>query len=185
MKRHFYISDNLPQLDTVEAELESQGFLNSQIHVYTNDDAGVDMLKHLHNMEAVLKKDVVYGTVRGAILGLLVGLIVLGMAWMTGWYATVTWVPFVFLAIVVLGFCTWEGGFLGIQEMHRDFRRFEDAIGNGRHIFFVDAADDQAATLDRVVSQHGNLVSAGVGSPTPALVVKAQEKWKEFLHVMP
>ena len=185
MKRHYFISDDLDDLEAVEEELEAQGLVTPQIHVYTNDDAGVDQHEHLHNMEAVLKKDVVYGTEKGAVVGVIAAALVIGVAYFMGWPETVTWVPFIFLAIVLLGFCTWEGGFLGIQEMHHDFKRFKDDIAAGKHIFFVDIDDEQQSILERVVSAHPRLEMAGTGSATPKAVVGAQKKLNDFMQSMP
>ena len=53
MKRHYFISDNLDDLDRIEVELERRGVNKPQIHVLSRDDAGVDTHKHLHNIEAV------------------------------------------------------------------------------------------------------------------------------------
>ena len=65
MKRHYFISDNLDDLARVEGELETAGVTTEQIHVLSNDDAGTT-LKRLHEVEAVLRKDVVHGTELGA-----------------------------------------------------------------------------------------------------------------------
>ena len=185
MKRHYFISDDLDDLESVEEELEAKGLATPQIHVYTNDDAGVDQHEHLHNMEAVLKKDVVYGTEKGAIVGVIAAALVVGVAYFMGWPETVTWVPFIFLAIVLLGFCTWEGGFLGIQEIHHDFRRFKDDLAAGKHVFFVDIDDEQLPILEGVVSAHPRLQMAGTGSATPKAVVGVQKKWSDFMQSMP
>jgi hypothetical protein len=37
--------------------------------------------------------------------------------------------PFIFLAIIALGFSTWEGGFYGIQSPNFHFSKFEDVLG--------------------------------------------------------
>jgi hypothetical protein len=42
------------------------------------------------------------------------------------------------LAIVLLDFCTWKGGSIGIQKPNHNFARFEQALSDGKHIFFVD-----------------------------------------------
>jgi len=49
MKRHFYISDDLDDLDRIEVELEARGVHKPQIHVFSKDDTGVDAHDHLHN----------------------------------------------------------------------------------------------------------------------------------------
>jgi hypothetical protein len=55
MKRHYYIGDNLEDMASAERGLEAAGISTPQIHVLSNDDAGVE-LSHLHEVEAVLKK---------------------------------------------------------------------------------------------------------------------------------
>jgi len=56
MKRHYYISDDLDDLEVVERDLEAAGVTTPQIHVLSEDDAGLDA-HHLHKVEAVLKRD--------------------------------------------------------------------------------------------------------------------------------
>ena len=184
MKRHYFIGDNLDDLEKVEDELEQAGVTTPQIHVLSEDEAGLDTHK-VHRVEPVLKKDVVHGTERGAVIGVIGAALILGLAWMSGITETYTWVPPIFLAIVVLGFCTWEGGLIGIQEPHVDFRRFQDELGNGKHVLFVDVEPGQESVLRRVVDQHPSLRSAGEGAATPRVVVRAQDRFTEFMKVAP
>ena len=58
MKRHFYISEDLDDLEQVEQELVSGGVETPHIHVLSENDADVEN-HHLHEVEAVLKKDIV------------------------------------------------------------------------------------------------------------------------------
>jgi hypothetical protein len=185
MQRLYYISDDLDDLDHVEYELEKAGVAAPQIHVLSRDDAGVAMRPHLTPVEAVLKKDVVRGTEIGAVIGLVCAGLVLGIAYVAGLTASVGWLPFAFLAIVVLGFCTWEGGLFGIQEPHQDFVRFQRDLDAGRHVFFVDITPEQEAVLARIVSQHPGLQAAGSGQPTPEVVVEARKKFNNAMQVLP
>ena len=185
MKRHYYISDDLDELERVEMELEAQGISTPQIHVLSLADAEVARHKNLHPVESVLKKDVVHGTNLGALVGVVAAIVVLAAAYIAGWPETVTWVPFVFLSIVVLGFCTWEGGLIGIQEPHHDFKRFNNALKRGKHVFFVDIAPEQENILNKVMPAHSSVRPAGEGSATPGFVVRGREKWDEFVEVMP
>ena len=93
--------------------------------------------------------------------------------------------PAIFLAVVVLGFCTWEGGLIGIQEPHVDFKRFDEDLKAGRHVLFVDVDPEQEETLRRITSQHPKLSAAGEGTATPRVVVKAQEKFSDFMKTAP
>ncbi len=173
MKRHYYISDDLDDLEAIERQLESAGVTTPQIHVLSEDDAGLEE-HHLHKVEAVLKKDVVHGTELGAVIGVIAAGLILAIAYYSGLTETYTWVPAIFLAVIVLGFCTWEGGLIGIQNPHVDFRRFQADLDAGKHILFVDVEQDQESILQQVTSEHPKLQNAGEGSSTPSLVVKAQ-----------
>ena len=184
MKRHYYISDDLDDLEVVESDLESAGVTTPQIHVLSEDDAGLDE-HHLHKVEAVLKKDVVHGTELGALVGVVAAAAVLAIAYFSGLTETYTWVPAIFLAVILLGFCTWEGGLIGIQEPHVDFKRFQDDLKAGRHVLFVDVDAEQEETLRSIVDQHPRLTPAGEGAATPKVVVKAQEKFSDFMKVAP
>jgi hypothetical protein len=184
MKRHYYISDDLDDLEIVEQDLESAGVTTPQIHVLSEDDAGVET-HHLHKVEAVLKKDVVHGTELGALVGAAGAVIILVLAWFSGLTETYTWVPAIFLAVIVLGFCTWEGGLIGIQEPHVDFKRFENDLHAGRHVLFVDLDSDQESALHAVVRNHPKLRAAGEGGSTPRMVVRLQDRWSRFMKLAP
>lgn len=184
MKRHFYVSSDLDDLELVERDLEAAGVTTPQIHVLSEDDAGIEQ-HHLHNVEAVLKKDVVHGTEMGFLVGVIAGAAILLLAWFSGLTETYTWVPPIFLSIIVVGFCTWEGGLIGIQEPHTDFQRFQGQLQEGKHILFVDVPVDQEQILHSVVSQHSQLEEAGEGASTPGWVIGAQQKWAKFVQVAP
>lgn len=173
MKRHYFISDDLDDLEAVERQLEDKGVTTPQIHVLSNDDTGLDE-HHLHKVQGVLKRDVVHGTELGALVGVLGAVAILTLAWVTGLAETYTWVPPIFLSIIVLGFCTWEGGLIGIGEPNVHFRRFQDDLAAGKHILFVDLDPAQEPILQQVVAEHPKLQSAGEGESTPKIVVMAQ-----------
>ncbi len=143
------------------------------------------MRPHLHPVEAVLKQNVVRGTEIGALIGVVGAGLVLSVFYFSGLAETVTWVPGIFLSIIVLGFCTWEGGLFGIQEPHADFVRFQDDLKAGKHIFFVDVEPEQEAALARVVANHPRLHSAGEGKSTPKIVVDAQKKFHNAMETLP
>lgn len=184
MKRKYFISDDLADLELVERDLENAGLSTPQIHVLSEDDAGLQN-HHLHEVEAVLKKDVVHGTELGAIVGVIAAFLIIGSAWITGFSETYTWVPAIFLAVIALGFCTWEGGFIGIHKPHADFERFQGALHAGKHVLFVDITPEQDAILQRVSQAHPKLEAVGEGSATPGWVVGAQKQWDKFIETAP
>ena len=184
MKRHYYISDDLDDLEVVEQQLEAAGVSTPQIHVLSKDDSGVQQ-RRLNPVESVLKKDVVKGTTLGAAVGAIGAAAVLLVAWKTGLTETYTWVPAIFLSVIILGFCTWEGGLIGIQNPHADFKRFQADLSQGKHILFIDADPDQESILSNVVTAHPKLQTAGEGASTPRWVVTAQNTFVRFIHLAP
>ena len=185
MQRHYYISDDLNDLATIEHELQQQGVLTSQFHVLSENDAAVEK-HHLHAIEPVLKKDVVRSTEVGAILGLGGASLVLIVSYLMQWHLTaVGWLPFIFCALVTLGFCTWQGGLIGIQLPNHQFRRFQDMLSKGLHVFFVDIEQKQEDILKGIIDRHPNLQFAGTGRATPSWIVKGQDKFSHVMKVMP
>jgi hypothetical protein len=132
MLRHYFISNSLDDLELFEEQLESAGVSTLQIHVLSASDADVQSHEHLHNVRSFMKSDLVHSTTRGAVVGLAAFVLVLAVAYFAGWTQTAAgWVPFIFLAVMLLGFCTWEGGLSGIQRPNHNFTRFEQALKDG------------------------------------------------------
>jgi hypothetical protein len=185
MLRHYYISDDLDDLQAIETELKAKGVCTPQIHVLSENDAEVEK-HHLHAIEAVLKQDVVHSTTLGAVIGLIGASTLLVVTYLVDWHMTAAgWLPFGFLAIIILGFCTWEGGLIGIQIPNRQFKRFQKLLKQGKHIFFVDLDAEQESILAEIVEQHPRLKLAGTGPATPGWVVYGQEKFNKVMKSLP
>ena len=56
MNRHYYISDNLDDLETIEYELEASGINSEQIHVLSKKVADVEE-HHLHEVNSLMEQD--------------------------------------------------------------------------------------------------------------------------------
>lgn len=185
MKRHYYISDDLDELEDLSKELLEENITTPQFHVLSNDDAGVKR-HNLHEVEAVLKQDVVHSTELGAVIGLALATVVLGGADLLGLTETAAgWIPFIFLAIVILGFCTWEGGLIGIQIPNYQFVRFKEVLDRGKHVFFVDVDKSQEAQLAKVINRHPHLQLAGMGEATPRWIIRGHDNYTSFMKMMP
>ena len=184
MDRYFFISGDLDDMDTVEKELENAGVSTAQIHVLSKDDEGVAR-RGLHEVHAFMQTDVVRSSIKGAILGVLAAALVLVFAYYSSATDSVGWLPFVFLSVVLLGFCTWEGGFFGFQVPNAQFKQFEEVLAQGWHVFFVDVNERQLAVLQGVTDRHRGLKPAGIGSSTPHWVIGWQNNFRKFVHWAP
>jgi len=179
MKRFYYISDDLDDLEAVERELEDSGISTPQIHVLSDNDAGVEE-HHLNQVASFLKKDVVHSTEIGFVLGMGAACIVVAVSHFSGIAHEVGWAPFILLAIVALGFVTWEAGLIGIQTPNVHFRRFEEALNEGKHILFVETDRDDEEALRKVLSRHVKLEPAGIDTSHSKWVITAQRSWQRF-----
>jgi hypothetical protein len=183
MQRHYFVSDNLDDLEVFEEQLEAAGVATAQIHVLSRNDAEVHQHHHLHEVESFMKKDIVRWTVRGALVGICGAAFVLAVAYSAGWTQTaIGWTPFIFLAVMLLGFCTWEGGLFGIQTPNHNFARFDTALNDGKHVFFVDLEPQQEAVLETVLKSHPQVELAGTGPSTQHWLITLQQKAVMIRH---
>lgn len=180
MKRHFYISNDLDDLELLEKQLENVGISAAHSHVLSLDDAEVAAHPNLNEVEAVLRTDVVHSTKIGAIVGIIAATLMLYVVALTGWAEQTTWIPFVFLYVAMTGFFTWEFGFIGIQRKNNRFARFEKALKHGKHVFFVDIEPEKDHLLADIVRKHPRIKRAGDGPSVPQWFVQMQEKFNFF-----
>ena len=184
MKRYFYLSNDLDDLEVIESQLEEQGVSTPQIHVISRDEAGLDQHK-LHQVHQWFQTDVVHSTLIGAVIGLLVALAIIIVGFLAGLAAAIGWMPFIFLSIVLLGFCTWEAGFIGTQLPNRHLKKFSAALESGKHLLMVDVEADEEKILKRVASAHSTLQPAGVGGGQPKWSIFAQKKARDYVEWAP
>lgn len=183
MLRHYFISNSLDELEVFEEQLEAAGVSTPQIHVLSRNDAEVERHRHLHEVQSFMKQDIVHSTERGAVVGVCAFVLVLAVAYSAGWTETAAgWMPFIFLAVVLLGFSTWVGGFLGIGKTNRNFVRFESALSDGKHVFFVDLEPRQEAVLEKLLKSHPQVESAGTGSSAPHWLIALQQRSGMIRH---
>lgn len=180
--RHYFICDNLDDLDRLHEQLESGGMSPARIHVLSNDEVGVAKHIHLHEVRSLLRRDVINAAVIGAIFGILGAAGLLAVAWLMGLPAgEAGWTPYLFLAIVILGFCTWEGGFFGFQEPNRRYRQFRAALDEGKHVFFVDFDKQQEPTVERLTRQYPGLSLHTMEPGTPGWIMSGYDRFIAFL----
>lgn len=184
MRRHYFISDDLGDLKQIEQELRNRGIDTPHIRVLSRDDAGVQR-HELPEVSDFMKKDVVRATTRAAVVGVVAAALVLVVSYLFGWPAAWGWTPFVFLAIVVLGFITWEGGLWGIQEPNALVRRFDAVLDDGKHILFVEVTKEDEAILRSVADDHQRLQEAGQEHTRTEWRVAAEKGWRRFVRWAP
>lgn len=180
--RHYFISDNLDDIDLLDEQLEGEGLSWAQIHVLSNDDVGVARHIHLHEVTSLLRQDVIHSAQVGAIVGFLGALLIILVAYafelptgMSGW------VPYAFLAVAVFGLSIWEGGLFGIQEPNHHFRQFQTALDQGKHVFFVDLDEAQERILSNSLEGHPTLKLQSLEAGSPHWLIASYDRVIGFL----
>jgi hypothetical protein len=175
LKRSYFTGPSLDDLELFEEQLEGAGIPTPQIHVLSWDDASVAGHPHLHEVQSFMKLDVVHKSILGAVVGSGLAATILLMAFSFELANTSAgWIPSVFLSVIILGFSTWLGGFIGIQTRNYKFTRFEKILMEGRHVFFVDLKPDQEKILEQILKIHQNLERAGTEDGPPQWLMSLQ-----------
>jgi len=181
MLRHYFISSDMDDLELVEEQLEAAGIPTPQIHVLSLDDTEAENHHHIHDVQSLMKRDLIHSGEYGAMIGAVIAASVLILAYLLEWHTSPAgWIPFIFLAIICLGFFTWEGGLWGIQNMNVRFKRFQKTLEDGKHVFFVDLEPTQEQILTNVIRAHPTMEEAGTGTASPHWIVIWQGRLKRF-----
>ncbi len=185
MKRFYFLSDNLDELEAVEDALEARGLNQLQIHVLSQSDADVER-RRLHRVFDFLRNDVVHSGIFGAFLGAIVFTLIIAAVHFSGLAHTPAgWVPYLFLALVLFGFCAWEGGLRGIQEPNHRLARFQTALRDGKHLLFVDVDHNEEKILQQVITFHPQVQMAGSEKSGPHWMVTWRQKTIDFVRALP
>ena len=162
MNRHYYFTEDLDELQAVENDLEESGVAASQIHVLSDKEVGAQAF-NMDEVESLIKRDMGHNPIKSVFVGLVYASLVLVLAWLSGLPATLTWVPFALLAIVVFGFCTWDGGLLIKRNSDQDLQLVQNVLHQGRHVLLVDVDDRQEMMLHNIMAFHPEMEMAAAG----------------------
>ena len=172
MNRHYFVSGNLDELENISRELESKDITALQTHVLTLDDAAL-VGRGLHQVPSFMKSDAVRSALKASLLVILV-------AYLMDLPEQVGWLPFIFLAVVLMGFITWEGGMWGVQEPNAHFKRFQEVLAEGKYVFYVEVKEDQESALKLVIDNHPDLEHAGTEAVPTDLVLSVESGVSKF-----
>lgn len=137
MIRLFYLTDSLEAAAQASQTLHDAGISDWNFHVLSSDESGI-YRRHLHGATAWQKNDILRCGERGAMAGLLVGILVtLLMVFLAPgaglWPLTAVGVCIVFTLVG-----TWLGGMWGLQIENHQIARFHNDIAAGKYLIMVD-----------------------------------------------
>lgn len=184
MNRYYYINDDLDILEKLHNDLQARGVDSERIHLLSDQDAQVST-RHMNEVEPLAKKDMVRAGLVGALVGVVLAFIILVVALVAGLMDTVWAVPILFLAVVILGFCVWEGGLIGAHHPHPEVKRFQEHLANGQHVLFVDVEEREMASMSEAVAAYPQVKPAGTGKSEPGIFVRLRRSYHDLIHSLP
>ncbi|WP_096087811.1 NAD/FAD-utilizing enzyme [Agaribacterium haliotis] len=143
-----YLTDDISELDAAEHDLEANGIPRSHIHVLSCDDKA--LASHdLPPFSEWAKRDIAYYAARGAFFGAAFASMILLAGLLIGTAHAAAWFALSFLALGVMGFCTWEGGLVGVTQLNHKFENYKQEIAQGEHLIVVNVDNEEQERVAR------------------------------------
>ena len=137
MSKLKYMTSDIDELKAAEDDLEANGIPRSHIHILSENENELRK-RDLPIYSDWSKRDITYYGLRGALVGLILSGLIIGAALFYGVNDSVGWAIVGFVAAASMGFCTWEGGLMGVQRLNHEFDRYREALHQGEHLLVVD-----------------------------------------------
>jgi len=181
MLRHYYILDSIDELEVIKRELKSNGIDKPQIHTLKNSDVSLGH-NHLYDVDNSLKQGLIKTENIGATIGIIATATILLVTYLLGWHnGPLGGMPIILFALLVLAFCTWEGGHIGLQLPNINSKLFKQSLDNGKTILFIDVEQQQELIINKIMISHPTLKPEGITAATPEWLRRQQKKFQGLL----
>jgi hypothetical protein len=156
MKCLYFLASSLSCTQDVSDDLHRAGVSDFYLHVISRDESGLKK-QQIHSSNYLETLDVIRDGAIGALLGLIIGLLGIGLLMYFRPFGPDVQVPtLVYAALVALATLlgAWEGGLIGIASENRKLRRFSTAIDAGRYLILVYVRRRQEHTVRRMMKER-------------------------------
>ena len=142
-RRLYYLADNIETVDQVANLLQRQGVTGWNFHVLSRDEAGL-YKHHLHSATPLHSRDVLRFGERGALFGLIAGIVISLVAIsMFEYLQSRMLIGGIVITALVTLHGAWIGGMAGLATENHKIKRFHRDIDNGKFLLMIDV--DSAA----------------------------------------
>lgn len=155
MPQLHYLTSNIQELNAAEHDLENNGIPRKHIHIFSLNDQQLTAL-NLPTYSEWSKRDITYYGFLGLLLGacLCICLILMSAFW--GLTSSTGWSIIAFVGLGTIGFCTWEGGLIGVNKLNHHLKPYKHALDQGAILLVVDVDDAKEEFRARyTVESHG------------------------------
>lgn len=137
-KRLYYVARTLQEADAMHEILRNSGIGDWNYHVVSKDDVGVYKY-HFHAANPLQANDVIRQGERGAVIGLVAGLLVaLVITGVFNYFPEHRVITFLVVTAVVMAHGIWTGGMVGLAQPNSKLRRYRAELEAGHYLFVVD-----------------------------------------------
>ncbi|MDX1589621.1 MAG: hypothetical protein R3296_11850 [Oleiphilaceae bacterium] len=152
MKRLFYLVDNIDSVESISRDLHREGVTDWRFHVLGKNEAGL-YTRRLHSANIFEKSDLIRYLERGAMIGGLIGLLLVTAGMVTGYppMSGGAWLALFLFCVVA---AAWIAGFGGISAENYKVRPFHDAIERGEYLVLVDVPKKHDEAMRRLMAKN-------------------------------
>ena len=164
MQRLYYLTHDIQSAERACSELNQMGISDSHLHVLSRDEEGLKK-HHLHAATPIHELDILRYGERGFVLGAVLSAVVITLVnAYTTWFQMFGAIAVLSMVLLIVGFMTWLGGFVGVQSENYKIRRFHNDIVAGAYLLMVDVFPRQREGVEQLMLKHTNVVNAGEDS---------------------
>ncbi len=151
MKQHHYLFDSLDDLQRACNDLEFIGVEHQYLHVAYASHLSLEK-RHLNDMGFWRESDLLHTALRGLIVGIIAS-VATGAA-LLQWLGNseLGLVVSGFVSLIVLGFCTWVGGMIGVSHDNWRVSPYHDLIQQGKSLLIVDVSEKNEPEITRLMA---------------------------------
>jgi len=143
MKRMYYLTDTIDSTEQIARDLHDAGISDWNFHVLSKDEAGLHK-RHIHAANYIQKLDIVRNLERGALVGLLCGLV--GMFYLNSaqpFGPNPSAMAYFTVLLTLTLFGAWTGGMAGLGVENQKIARYHDALEAGKYLLLIDVKAEE------------------------------------------
>ena len=161
MKRYYYLTKSIDEVDKVADDLHRAGVTDWNFHVLGNNKAELSD-HHISMTSPFHERDIVRCVQRGALIGITAGVFcsIAGTLFSSFIAEAGFGAQFTILCICGL-FGAWTGGLSGMSTENYKIRRFHDDIEAGYYLILVDTDAQRDNVVPAVMKWHFDVVDGG------------------------
>lgn len=155
MKTMYYLAPSLISAHKISDDLHKSGIADWFLHVISHDEAGLNK-EHIHSSNYLETLDLVRDGVIGAVIGFVIGLMVVGILTYTQPFGQqIPEVVYLFIVVLMTLFGSWEGGLMGVASQNKKHAKFEDELKAGKYLILIYARKHDEETIRKTMnSKH-------------------------------